>query len=47
MFLRVCGRAEKNFGSFRARLGVVRGEDDDEGNFFFLENFNKKRFYAI
>jgi hypothetical protein len=30
MFLRVFGRAERDLGSFRACLRVVRGEDDDD-----------------
>jgi hypothetical protein len=31
-------------GSYRASLGVVHGEDDDEVNFFFVKNFN---FYYV
>jgi hypothetical protein len=36
MLMRVCGRAEMNIGSFHEFLGVVRGEDADEGKFFML-----------
>jgi hypothetical protein len=37
MFMRVCGRAGRSLGLYRARLGVVRGKDDDEGNFLSLK----------
>jgi hypothetical protein len=45
MFGRVCLRVERNIGSFRECLGVVRGEDVDMGIFlkcFSLFNKNKE-----
>jgi hypothetical protein len=38
--LRMCGRAERNLGSYQASLGVLHGKDDDESNFLFLKNLN-------